>query len=205
MDNCYPNESDTVEISAGAAADTVEESVPAEPEKQSADALAQLQSELDSARQESEAWRERFLRRAAEFENYRKRVEKEKKEWTAEAKASVIIGFLPLMDACERAMGSFEDVPEADPHLQQYRQGVDLLYKLLSSTLTRLGVASIDALGRTFDPNLHEALTRMESMDYEENTVISELRRGYMYQDRLLRPVQVVVASRPSNADDGSL
>lgn len=195
MDDWYPDGSDAAEcaeIETGSG-----EAQPAETEKTAAEQIARLQAELEAARAEAERWRDRFLREAAELENFRKRVEKEKKDWTIQAKSAVILELLPIMDACERALSSFDGAEEPQRGLQQYKRGVELLYKQLSNMLSRLGVVPIQAQGKKFDPNLHEALTRLETMDYEENTVISELTRGYMYQDRLLRPVQVVVAMRP--------
>jgi molecular chaperone GrpE len=195
MDNWYPNGSDAAECAEEekASADTQV----AESDKPTVDPTVQLQADLEAAREEVERWHDRFLRKAAELENFRKRVDKEKKDWTIEAKSSVILELLPIMDACERALTSFDGAEDPPQGLEQYKQGVELLYGQLSKTLARLGVEPIEAEGRLFDPNFHEALTRLETMDYEENTVISELTRGYMFQDRLLRPVQVVVATRP--------
>ncbi len=195
MDDWYPNGADAAEC-ADVETGSVE-AQPVETEKSAAEEIARLQAELEAAKAEAERWRDRFLREAAELENYRKRIEKEKKDWSVQAKSAVILELLPVMDACERALSSFDGAEEPQRGLQQYKRGVELLYKQLSSVLTRLGVVPIQAQGKKFDPNLHEALTRLETLEYEENTVISELTRGYMFQDRLLRPVQVVVAMRP--------
>jgi molecular chaperone GrpE len=162
------------------------------------DPLAELEARLAAAKAESEQWRDRFLRKAAEFENYRKRMEKEKGESALLAKSSVLMEFLAIVDACERALASFEDAKGKGTSLDEYRQGVELLYKQVLDTLHRVGVVPIEAQGRDFDPHLHEALAREESSRHEENTVIEELRRGYLFKDRLLRPAQVKVATRPS-------
>ncbi len=163
----------------------------------------QLQAELESLREESERLRDRYLRKAAELENYRKRVDREKRESVLHAKSQLLQEFLPIMDACERASGSFDDAQSLSEGLEQYKQGVELLYRQLGSALSRLGVKPIEAVGKPFDPHLHEALTRMETSEYEENTVITELRRGYMFHDRLLRPAQVVVSARPDSQNGG--
>jgi molecular chaperone GrpE len=167
------------------------------------DPLAQLRSELEAAKAEQEQWRDRFLRKAAEMENFRKRSERERLEGAFLTKSSVLIEFLPVMDACERALDSLREEDGGDVRLQKYREGVELLYKQLGNTLNRLGVTALEAKGLPFDPHLHEALTHLETADCEENTVVEELRRGYLFKDRLLRPAQVVVASRSKPQDKG--
>jgi molecular chaperone GrpE len=162
------------------------------------DPVSELEAQLASIKTESEQWHDRFLRKAAEFENYRRRMDKEKTEAIVMAKSSVLLEFLPLADACERALASFKTASEEG--LEEYRQGVELLYKQVSDTLRRVGVVPVEAQGRSFDPNLHEALAQEESSDHNENTVIEELRRGYLFKDRLLRPAQVKVTTRPSGA-----
>lgn len=163
------------------------------------DPCAELQAGLAAAQAESEQWRDRFLRKAAEFENFRKRTDKEKIDSVLFAKSSVFLEFLPIVDACERALASFRNAQvDVSANLGEYRQGVELLYRQLLDTLQRVGVVAIEAKGKAFDPNLHEALVREESSDHEDNTVLEELRRGYLFKDRLLRPAQVKVSSRPS-------
>lgn len=157
--------------------------------------------ELERIKAESKEWRDRFLRKAAEMENFRKRTDKEKPELLINAKSAVLLEILPVMDACERAMESFDSVEE-EIGLGQYREGVELLYKQLSNTLNRLGAVPIEAVGEEFDPHLHEALSREETSEYEENIVTKELRRGYLYQDRLLRPSQVIVAISPGDKEE---
>jgi molecular chaperone GrpE len=161
------------------------------------DTMVQLKADLAAVKSESEQWRERFLRKAAELENFRKRCDRERAEAAAQIKSSVLAEFLPIMDACERALKSFNE--ESKPHvrMQKYREGVELLYKQLGNTMSRLGVVALETKGRKFDPHLHEALTHQETLEYEDDTVIHELRRGYLFEDRLLRPAQVVVASSP--------
>ena len=87
-----------------------------------------------------------------------------------------------------------EDGENAASELEQYREGVELLYKQLLDTLSRAGVVPIESEGKPFDPHLHEALSRREDTNHEVDTVVQELRRGYLFKDRLLRPAQVIVA-----------
>jgi molecular chaperone GrpE len=158
---------------------------------------AQLKADLDAARAEAESWKDRFLRKAAEFENYRKRADRDRGDAVMFAQSSVLTDFLPVLDACERALGSFQR-EECPPGAEQYREGVELLYRQAREVLARLGVVPIDSVGQAFDPNIHEALLRVETSDKDENTVIQEFRRGYQFKDRLLRAAQVAVAVRPT-------
>jgi molecular chaperone GrpE len=166
----------------------------AEPDPQ-----ARLKTDLETAKAELDQWRDRFLRKAAEFENFRKRSERERAESAALTKSSVLAEFLPIMDACERALKSFAEGDDRQGRLQSYREGVELLFKQLGDALARLGVVAVEAKGKKFDPHLHEALVHLETQEHEDNTVIEELRRGYLLKERLLRPAQVVVASSPKS------
>ncbi len=163
--------------------------------------VARLQAELETVKAESEQWRDRFLRKAAEFENFRKRTEKEKLDSSLLAKGSVVMEFLPIADACERALESLNSAKADSQSLDHYREGVQLLYKQLGDTLARLGVEPIHAEGEEFDPHLHEALSREVNGTHEENTITLVLRRGYLFHGRLLRPAQVIVSTRPQDPE----
>ena len=161
------------------------------------DPMAQLQADLDKTKSEVAEWQDRFLRKAAELENFRKRSEKERADSMLLAKSSVLAEFLPIVDACERALTMLDQDRNASDGLEQYRQGVELLYKQMLDALSRTGVEVIEAEGTLFDPHQHEALSREETPDFEEGTIIKELRRGYFLKEKLLRPAQVIVAVRP--------
>jgi len=165
------------------------------------DPVVQLQADLNAAKSEVAEWQDRFLRKAAEFENYRKRVEKEKLDSITLAKGSVLVEFLPVIDACERALKSFSEAQSPAAGMQQYVEGVQLLYRQLLDTMGRVGVAAMETEGKPFDPHMHEALSREENLEFEENTVVRELRRGYLFKDKLLRPAQVIVAFHPVAKD----
>jgi molecular chaperone GrpE len=168
------------------------------------DPLVRVEADLKEARTESAEWQDRFLRKAAEFENFRKRTDKEKADSAILAKSSLLQEFLPIADAFERALESMDQGKGVLNELDQYHEGVELLYKQLLDTLGRVGVVPIESEGKPFDPHLHEALSRKEDPDYEEDTVIQELRRGYLFKDRLLRPAQVIVAFNPEAGDKES-
>jgi molecular chaperone GrpE len=165
------------------------------------DPVVRLQADLDASKAESEQWRDRFLRKAAEFENFRKRTDKEKLDSSLLAKSSVMMEFLPIVDACERALESLNNAKVENTTIEQYREGVQLLYKQLNDTLSRLGVETVKAEGEQFDPHLHEALSREPNAELNENTITRVLRRGYLYHGRLLRPAQVIVSVRPQDSE----
>lgn len=181
--------------------DLEEESAGTRPQMASVDLLAQFQNDLAVEKAKVEDLNDRFLRKAAELENYRRRAEKEKVEAIILAKISVLAELLPVADACERALDSIESASDSPADLQQYRTGVELLYRQLIDTLAKLGVVPIEALGKPFDPHLHEAMMREISAEVEENTILRVMRKGYMYKDRLMRPAQVSVSARPSASD----
>jgi molecular chaperone GrpE len=168
------------------------------------DPMVQLQADVQAAKAEVAEWQDRFLRKAAEFENYRKRADKEKAESMSMAKSSVLVEFLPVVDACERALKIFAESKEVSDHLRQYQDGVELLYRQMIDALSRTGVAFMQTEGKPFDPHLHEALSREERTDVEEGTVVKELRRGYLLKDKLLRPAQVIVSVCPQRKDAAS-
>jgi molecular chaperone GrpE len=168
------------------------------------DPMAQMQADINASKAEVAEWQDRFLRKAAELENYRKRAEKEKADSMILAKSAVLLEFLPVADACERALNVLNEARSAPGDLQQYQEGVELLYRQVLDALGRTGATPIKAEGTQFDPHLHEALSREETPDCQEGTVVKELRRGYLFRDKLLRPSQVVVAVYPQGKDQSS-
>jgi len=136
---------------------------------------------------------ERLLRTAAEFDNFRKRVQKEKDDLRKFAVESLLKDFLPVADNLERALDHAEE-----HDLRKVIEGVRLVQKMLGDALGKHGIVGFSAVGQTFDPNLHEALMQEES-DKPPGSVVSEMARGYKLHDRLVRPAAVVVA-RPRSA-----
>jgi molecular chaperone GrpE len=144
---------------------------------------------LDELRREKDALQDRLLRTAAEFDNYRKRIERERGEFTAYAAADVLADLLPIVDNLERAL----EAP-AGSSVEAFRKGLELIHKQMLDLLRKRGVNPIDALGTDFDPNLHQAVIHEVSSEHREGEVIEELQRGYKIGDRLLRPSMVKVA-----------
>jgi len=137
---------------------------------------------------------DRLLRTTAEFDNYRKRVERERRDWSEAAVADVIRDLLPVLDDFERALSTPLDPGAGPDAIGRYRAGVDLIRRQLMDVLRRSGVEPFDAVGRDFDPAWHEAVTTEPADGHRDGEITAELRRGYRIGQRLLRPAMVKVA-----------
>lgn len=144
------------------------------------------------------ALQDKYLRLAAEFENYKKLAQKQKQEYVQFANESMLKELLPVVDNLERALKHAKE-----SHGQQgLIQGVELTLKQATETLARFGVRPIASLGAPFDPAQHQAVARRESPASKDNTVIEEYQKGYLLHDRVLRAAMVVVASAPVSESD---
>ena len=143
-------------------------------------------------KRERDQYYDLLLRKTAEFDNYRKRVDRERRELAEFASADLLREFLPIVDNLERALKA----ASASESVDAYRKGVEIIVKQLSDLLRKRGVTPIDALGKNFDPHLHQGVTRTHSDEHRDGEVLEELERGYMLGDRLLRPSMVRVATR---------
>jgi molecular chaperone GrpE len=144
---------------------------------------------IETLRREKDALQDRLLRTAAEFDNYRKRVDRERRELAEYAGADILSDMLPIIDDLERAL---QAAPGGEA--ESYRRGVELIHKQMTDLLRKRGVKPIEAVGTQFDPRYHEAVMNEVSGEHREGEVMAELRRGYMLGDRLLRPATVKVA-----------
>ena len=133
---------------------------------------------------------DRLLRKTAEFDNYRKRTDRERLQLSEAAAADLLTDLLPLVDDMERALKADAGADAADG----IRRGVELIHKQLLEVLRKRGVKPIDALGADFDPHFHQAVAYEPAEGRRDGEVIEEFRRGYMLGDRLLRPARVKVA-----------
>jgi molecular chaperone GrpE len=173
-----------------------QEPVAFSPEAADRDALAERYRELEERVRQAE---DRALRVAADADNFKKRVERDKQESIRYGNERLIAELLPVIDNLERAL---EHAP-GDCHQDGLIQGVKMTLKRFHDTLAKFGCTPIDAEGKIFDPNFHEAVYREETQEHPNNTIVRELQTGYVLNDRLLRPAMVVVASSPStNAED---
>jgi molecular chaperone GrpE len=150
------------------------------------------QQELESLKKERDSLHDRLLRKQAEFENYRKRIDREKSEFAQFASAELMKEMLNALDSFDLALHNASEGPAA----QNTLRGFELIYKQLQDTLTRFGLKPIEAKGKTFDPNFHQAVSTEISDDLEDNTVVKEMRKGYTLNGRLLRPAMVSVSKR---------
>jgi len=150
--------------------------------------IAKLTADLEELKQT-------LLRRQADFENYRKRVEKERFEDSKRATARVIEGLIPVIDGFEHALAAHREA-----EYESYRKGFELIYKQLLDNLARLGVERIEPTGKAFDPHLHQAMDRTETTEHADGTILQVFQPGYVFHGRVLRPAMVRVAVHPSPA-----
>lgn len=150
-------------------------------------------AEFEKVKSERDQLLDRLARLQAEFENARKRVEREKQEFREYAAASVVEQFLPVLDNFELAL-------KASGTAEQMRAGVELIVKQMEEVLRQMNVTPIPAIGEAFDPRYHEALGQVERLDMPDQHVAEEIRRGYKIREKLLRPSMVRVVSNPKQA-----
>ena len=162
------------------------------------DPIEELASKLEAKEKEAEETYERLLRVSAEFENYKKRSSREIEEFRKFANQSLIKEMLSVVDNLELAMNSTNGHKAIDKDLVQ---GLEMTHKEILKVFEKFNVKPIEAKGQPFDPTFHEAVMQEETDDCVKNTVISEMQRGYMIHDRLLRPSMVVVAKPKENKD----
>jgi molecular chaperone GrpE len=143
---------------------------------------AKLLAELDDLRQT-------LLRRQADFDNYRKRIEKERTEDSKRTTARLIEGLIPVIDGFEHALAAHRE-----KEYEVYRKGFELIHRLLLDNITKLGIERIEPLGKPFDPHLHQAMDRMETTEHEDGAIVQVFQPGYVFHGRVLRPAMVRVA-----------
>ena len=150
--------------------------------------VAKLAADLEDLRQT-------LLRRQADFDNYKKRVERERSEDSKRATARVIEGLIPVIDGFEHALAAHREA-----EYENYRRGFELIYKQLLENVAKLGAERVDPVGKPFDPHLHQAMDRTETTEQEDGTVLQVFQPGYVFHGRVLRPAMVRVAVHPAAA-----
>lgn len=176
-------EADSSEVEQSAEA----KAVAADAEKADTE-MAKLTADLEELRQT-------LLRRQADFENYRKRIEKERFEDSKRATARVIEGLIPVLDGFEHALAAHREA-----EYESYRKGFEIIYKQLLDNITKLGAERIDPIGRPFDPHLHQAMDRTETTEHADGIILQTFQPGYVFHGRVLRPAMVRVAVHPNPA-----
>lgn len=166
----------------------LQESAPADDRTSQATATVS-DDPLAALQQEKDALQDRLLRTAAEFDNFRKRIDRERRDLAEFAASDVLMELLPIVDNFERALQA-----PAPPEAEAFRKGIEMIHRQMLDLLRKRGVKPIDTVGADFDPNFHQAVIQEASADHREGEVMQELQRGYMLGDRLLRPAMVKVA-----------
>ena len=186
MDNDLQDENENIEAEEVASATETAEPEVVEPD---------LEQELAAARAEADDLRDKMLRMAADSENFKKRMERERSMMLKYSGEQIFKEILPVVDNLERAIAHCDEVEEAEANFKGLLEGVQLTLKSLVNTLEKFEVKPVASVGEPFDPNHQEALTMEASDTLPANHVVNEFEKGYYYKDRLLRPAKVIVSS----------
>jgi molecular chaperone GrpE len=181
-----------IDINKGADSPDPEQS--AEAQAIAADS-AKADAEVAKLTAELEELRQTLLRRQADFDNYRKRIERERFEDSKRTTARVLEGLIPVIDGFEHALAAHREA-----EYENYRKGFELIYKQLLDSVTKLGAERIDPVGKVFDPHLHQAVDRVETKEHDDGTILQVFQPGYVFHGRVLRPAMVRVAVHPNPA-----
>jgi molecular chaperone GrpE len=155
--------------------------------------IEELKKKLEEKEKEAKENYDRLLRTAADFENYKKRAAREKEDWTKFANEDLIRAILPFIDNLERAVNHAQKIADTGGLVE----GVQLTLQQLLQALNKFGLSSFESVGKPFDPAMHEAMLVVETDKHEPNQVVEEFQKGYLLNDRLLRPATVSVSKSP--------
>src|SRR3989440_5849986 len=155
----------------------------------------QLEELKERAGKADENW-DRLLRTTADFENFKKRAAREKQEAIKFANEGLLEKLIPVLDNFDMAFSATQTSQAEE--VQSLQTGISMIYQQLKRVLTEIGLEEVDATGKPFDPNLHEAVSQKETAEVPEGQVAQQLRKGYKFRERLLRPASVVVAKKPA-------
>jgi molecular chaperone GrpE len=158
----------------------------------------QLTELKERAAKADEHW-DRLLRTTADFDNFKKRAAREKQDAIKFANESLLQKLIPVLDNFDMALAATQTSAKGDA-VQSLQTGVSMIHQQLKSALVDAGLEELDATGKAFDPNIHEAVSQQETAEVPEGQVVQQLRKGYKFRDRLLRPASVVVAKPPAAA-----
>ncbi|MBI5379410.1 MAG: nucleotide exchange factor GrpE [Nitrospirae bacterium] len=162
-----------------------------------------LQDLLDERQRALDQLKDKYLRALAEFDNYKKRVVRDRADWIKYANEKVFLDLLPVVDHLEMAL---RHVPEegTSAGLRALTEGVELTLKQFKDVLAKFGVSEVTPLGGAFDPAWHEAIGQVESEEHPSLTVVEEVQKGYCLHDRALRPAKVIVSKQPEQGSQES-
>jgi molecular chaperone GrpE len=158
----------------------------------------QVEDPTENLEKEVQELNQRLMRIAADFDNYRKRTRMEKEEFMKYANSNLISDLLPVLDNFQRAL----DIKEPNEEVKKFLAGMEMIYRQLMQILEQAGLVPINALGETFDPQKHEAVMQVEDSSAPDNSILEDLRCGYMYKDKVIRPSMVKVAKNEAKSSD---
>jgi molecular chaperone GrpE len=173
------------------------ESAPLENQASGEAEIAGLRAQLEAKEQEAKNNYDRYVRQVAEAENFKKRNARERDDAIRFANEALLKDLLPIIDNLERAIAHAAGSNDGSSLVE----GVEMILKGFLDVLNKFGVCQIFAVGQTFDPAKHEAITQVETVEHEPNVVMNELHKGYMFRDRLLRPTLVSVSKAPETKE----
>jgi molecular chaperone GrpE len=153
--------------------------------------LEELRAKCEEKSKQCEEYFNMLQRTAAEFDNFKKRTAKEKEALYLDATSDVVAEFLPVVDNIERAIQAASSVANDNP----LKEGVELIYRQFKDVMKKLNVEAIEAVGKEFDPNLHNAVSHVDDEEYGENVVVEEFQKGYIIKDKVIRYSMVKVAN----------
>lgn len=185
------NES-SVEPEVTGTGETVKEPSTEQDTEDNVEALdpAQLQSEVTRLQSLADDYQQRALRTQADFDNFRKRTQKEKEDMAKYASSKLITELISVVDNFERALVAAEESSEAE----SFTKGVNMIFRQLEGVLQAEGLTTMETVGKPFNPEFHQAIMQVESDEYGEGTVVEEVQKGYMLKDKVLRPAMVKVS-----------
>ena len=158
-----------------------------------------LASELQKLKAEKEELLQTMIRRQADFENFRKRTERDRHEEGRRGVERLILDLIPVLDAFDRALQAHDE-----PGFEEYRKGITLIRKQLWDSIAKHGVQRIEAAGKIFDPHQHQAIERLESEEYPDGFIVAVFQDGYSFHGRVLRPAIVRVAVHPGEGENST-
>ena len=166
--------------------------LPVDPATVTAEQLEELKQRAAKA---DESW-DRLLRTTADLDNYKKRATREKQDAIKFANENLLQRLIPILDTFDMALAALQS-GQADA-MKSLQTGISMVHQQLKSTLTEAGLEEINAAGKPFDPNLHEAISQKETSEVPEGQVVEQVRKGYKLRERLLRPASVIVSKHPA-------
>ncbi|MGP8319181.1 MAG: nucleotide exchange factor GrpE [Methanosarcinaceae archaeon] len=172
------------------------------PESENADECEQVEEQSIPIDDETAQLNDKLLRLGAEFDNFRKRSNREKEEFRKYATESIMINMLEVCDNFERALDSAKSAD--NENIGSVIDGIEMVLKQFISILEKEGVKKIECRGEEFDPHLHEAMLHIKTNEYPDNTIIDVHKPGYMLHSRVIRPVMVTIAKKPENDQNKS-